>query len=356
MARNIPTKRVTFLGAAESDIQLVRPASWCSRTARRFASRSVRLRPRRQVPSVRALYLAVTFVGAGGCSATASTKNGSSPPFLDTGMTTGSAGTGAQVTAGATSGAAGRTAVGLSPDPNAAGSIAGAPPQAGGGGRSPDPALRSGAGHAADVMATAGAASAVAGTSAPAIAGTSATSDAGRGAQQPSVGAGAVAMPTTPLDPSITFDWPETSQGDQSQSSCQPGTYVGTFNCSSQLNPFDPNATIEVTGPVMFTLTKSQNGEFLEISNGHLDGYAQLIINFAAALSGRLDCSTNRFDAMAVDGVYGLGDVNALPAGTFDGSLSGTLDPSTQVLSGEWVLTGEQGISCVGPWMATFMP
>lgn len=71
-------------------------------------------------------------------------------------------------------------------------------------------------------------------------------------------------------------------------------------------------------------------------------------------VSGKLDCSKNSFDAMAVDGVFGLGDVSVLPTGTFQGSRAGMLDRSSLTLSGMWILTGDPGISCKGPWMATF--
>jgi hypothetical protein len=186
-------------------------------------------------------------------------------------------------------------------------------------------------------------------------AGRAPASDAGSGAQS-TPPAGGFAANQTPADPTITFDWMETRPGGQSDSDCKPGTYAGSFTCEYLLDASDPSTAMEISGPVAFTLMKSQNGEFLEISNGHLDGFAGGFINFTAELSGKLDCSMNSFDAMAVNGVYGLGDVNALPTGTFAGSLSGTLDRSTLTLSGTWILTGDQAISCKGPWMATFQP
>lgn len=148
----------------------------------------------------------------------------------------------------------------------------------------------------------------------------------------------------------------ETQPSAGDDGNCKPGTYSGTFTCQAVLDPSDPSSAIEVSGPVAFTLTKSQNGEFLEISNGRLDGFAQLFINFTSELSGRLDCGTDSLDAMAVNGVYGFGDVNALPTGTFQGSLAGMLDRSSLTLSGTWMLTADQSITCTGPWTATFMP
>jgi hypothetical protein len=148
----------------------------------------------------------------------------------------------------------------------------------------------------------------------------------------------------------------ETPPGGMSDDDCKAGTYSGSFTCDYLLDPSDPSTSMEITGPVVFTLMKSQNGEFLEISNGTLNGFAMDVINFTAQLSGKLDCTTNTFDAMAQNGVYGFGDVNTLPVGTFDGTLSGMLDRSSVTLSGTWTLTGDQAISCTGPWTATYTP
>lgn len=159
-----------------------------------------------------------------------------------------------------------------------------------------------------------------------------------------------------PPDPKITFDWQDTQPG---QGKCQPGTYSGTFTCYYlTMGDTDPNDAIEITGPVVFTLTQSQNGEFLEVSDGHLDGLAALVFGFSAKLSGKLDCSTNMLDAMAVDGMYGFGDPMALPVGGFEGGLKGTLDRSTLTLTGQWALSVTSGYSgeCDGPWMATYTP
>lgn len=160
-----------------------------------------------------------------------------------------------------------------------------------------------------------------------------------------------------PPDPKIAFDWQETTPG---KNECQPGTYSGTFTCNYTGPGIDPSAPFVATGPVVFTLMKSQNGEFLEISDGHIQGLADLIFDFNSKLQGRLDCTTNMFTAMAVEGTYGLGDANLLPVGLFQGTLSGTLDRSSATLSGEWSLMVTDGLgaggTCVGPWTATWTP
>jgi hypothetical protein len=161
----------------------------------------------------------------------------------------------------------------------------------------------------------------------------------------------------TPPDPKITFDWQETTPG---QNACQPGTYSGTFTCDYTGPGIDPANPFVATGPVVFTLQKSQNGEFLEITDGHIQGLADEIFDFHATLNGQLDCSTNMLAGMAVDGMYGLGDANALPVGAFQGTLGGTLDRTSVTLSGDWNMMITDGLgadgACVGPWTATWMP
>ena len=140
-------------------------------------------------------------------------------------------------------------------------------------------------------------------------------------------------------------------------SDCRPGRYTGTFMCNYVPmggNPAMPLAI--VSGPISLTLEQSQNGEFLEIADGKLEGIAQLIIGFRSKLSGKLDCGSLELTADAVDGLYGFGDPAVLPFGMFQGTLMGTLDPSSGTLSGEWNLTESAGGVCAGPWQANWTP
>jgi hypothetical protein len=190
----------------------------------------------------------------------------------------------------------------------------------------------------------------VSGSAAPAKAGAGGWTPIGSDPPQP------MAAHAAP-DPKIVFDWEETRPG---AGDCQAGRYAGTFTCNYTPAGADPSTAIEVTGPVEFELTRSQNGEFLEISQGRIEGFAALFVNFAAALSGKLDCSTNSLNAAAQDGIFGFGSASLLPAGTFVGTLTGMLDRSTTTLSGQWNITpgGDlaQGGECIGPWTAQWVP
>jgi hypothetical protein len=153
---------------------------------------------------------------------------------------------------------------------------------------------------------------------------------------------------TVAIDPDIAFDWPEAVE---QAGPCEPGTYSGTFECDMPVQ----GATIEFTGPVEFTLEPSANGEFLEIRDGHLTA---AIINgtipMQGDLEGRLDCSTNGFTATIIDGTYTV----FIFMGPFEGSMTGTLDRSTNTLSGIWSLNDANNpmTGCTGPWTAVKEP
>lgn len=162
---------------------------------------------------------------------------------------------------------------------------------------------------------------------------------------------GAPAPPAS--DPTIRFEW---TQGPTSPSDCQPGRYAGTFACTYGEGELRP---VPVTGPVEFVLERTPSGEFLEISEGMLEGAAFLAFGFRARLEGRLNCSTKRLEAHAVDGLWGVGDPATFTGGQFDGVLEGTYDAAAMTLTGTWNLDGRDGLyqgMCVGPWEASRVP
>jgi hypothetical protein len=123
----------------------------------------------------------------------------------------------------------------------------------------------------------------------------------------------------------------------------------------------DPSGSvppIELTGPVSLTFTKSMDGEFLEISNGLFEAVANLFIGARAKIEGKLDCNTLMLQAMAVDGMWAVGDPNdpVVPGGGLTGDITGTLDPATGTLSGAWTF-GDPAIgNCPGTWSVTYAP
>jgi len=143
----------------------------------------------------------------------------------------------------------------------------------------------------------------------------------------------------------IMWDWTETVTGN-----CEAGRYEGTFTCTYV--PMGGNASMGtiVTGPIVMTLTKSSSGEFLEITDGKLEGATALIIGFRSALSGRLNCATKEFGARAEMGLWGIGLALTNP---FDGVLDAKYDDITSTLTGNWALNEmlTMGV-CTGPWNA----
>jgi hypothetical protein len=154
-----------------------------------------------------------------------------------------------------------------------------------------------------------------------------------------------------------------------SAETCKSGKYLGTFQCEYAGPGPDGGAPtgFVVTGPVEFTLSQSQNGEFLEVKGGTLNGAALLAIFFTASLSGELDCQTGVFDGSVTDGTYGLPPpppplLPGPPFGFFEGPTSATYSSAGPALTnGRWAFTvkNAQGLaqgSCVGTWSATLVP
>jgi hypothetical protein len=146
----------------------------------------------------------------------------------------------------------------------------------------------------------------------------------------------------------ISFDWVRTVP---LEGECKPGRYEGSFECTTNGPLGDIMPEILVTGPVVMTLEKSLNGEFLEIVDGSLEGLAQeFAVPFTSELEGQLDCTTNKFEAFAVDGTYLL----FVLEGKFHGDLTGDYNRLTSHLSGQWSLSDDlnDNLTCVGPWTA----
>jgi hypothetical protein len=166
--------------------------------------------------------------------------------------------------------------------------------------------------------------------------------------------------PRATLDPSVTFDWPETSPGPGGE--CEAGTYTGTFECEFIPDPNSGFLTPDgggflVSGPITLHFEKSANGEFLELADAQLEGVAMDVFGFTAELTGKLDCATAQLMSEAKNGEYGLGLPIGIPLGTVEGTLEGSLDGRSHELNGTWMLSAGDGVgTCVGPWHASFTP
>jgi len=156
---------------------------------------------------------------------------------------------------------------------------------------------------------------------------------------------------------------------------CRPGNYVGTFQCFyvGDLSP-DP---FEVNGVVSFTLDRSANSEVLVIKDGVLDGWG--IMFFLASLHGNLDCGSAELTGDATEGFYNpfikgcSGAAGATPGVncvitdrndpayapwtvSLEGNYQGSLDPTTDTISGNWSLIPDLGGSCDGTFTVTYAP
>jgi hypothetical protein len=181
--------------------------------------------------------------------------------------------------------------------------------------------------------------------------------------------AGGVPIVSTAIseyDARVGFDWPESvSDGG---TLCQAGHYVGTFTCNfvpaladgGQPPPGSPTTPFPVTGPVEIILTESQNGEFLEVSGGTLNGAAFIAITFTGKISGKLDCQTKQFEGQVTNGSFGIQPFP--PGGYFQGPTSATYSAAGPALvNGTWQFSVQnvQGApygTCDGTWTVTYSP
>ncbi|MET0592510.1 MAG: hypothetical protein ABW133_07415 [Polyangiaceae bacterium] len=147
----------------------------------------------------------------------------------------------------------------------------------------------------------------------------------------------------------IGFDWPE----GPTKNPCKAGVYQGNFSCTYM--PGDAGVgTFPVSGPITLKMVPSQQGEFLEVREGLLDGTANLFFTLRADISGRLDCRAAKFAGTLENGVYsGFLVIN----GTFQGPLSSDYDrAASQFSNGVWSLAVNMGNGgCNGTWSAAYV-
>ena len=171
----------------------------------------------------------------------------------------------------------------------------------------------------------------------------------------------------------ITFDdfvMPRSTDG------CEPGRYLGTFQCSYQQGMMGP--TFEASGIVSFALERSSNSEVLEIRDGLLDGWGGAF--FFGYLNGELTCLDGAFSGSVSDGFYNFllkgcsGMDNDMPGVncvitdpddpdyvpwnvTLEGTYEGTLDTSAGTIDGSWSLQPlDIGGTCDGTFTVELTP
>jgi hypothetical protein len=182
-------------------------------------------------------------------------------------------------------------------------------------------------------------------------AGGSSTGGSSTGGSGGASGAGGTTVRDASSD--VSFDWPEGPRGQ-----CKPGTYEGQFNCLfSQFADSGVDGglfTLPVSGPITLHLSQSQNGEFLEVKDGVLDGTANTFFTLKATISGKLDCRTGQFEGSLDKGTYsGFILVN----GTWSGRLTSSYDRMTfRFPAGTWFMYPDIGGECIGggSWTATY--
>jgi hypothetical protein len=211
---------------------------------------------------------------------------------------------------------------------------------------------RADAAGSAGAMGGAGGSSATGGAGGSSATGGAGGSSATGGAGGSSATGGAGGSGGSPRDArsDISFDWPE----GPTKNPCKPGVYQGSFSCT-YMPPGDSGiGGFPVSGPITLKMVPSQQGEFLEVREGLLDGTANVFFTFRADISGKLDCRAATFAGNLERGVYsGFLVIN----GTFEGPLSSGYDrASSQFSNGVWTLALNMGNGgCNGTWSAAYV-
>lgn len=161
--------------------------------------------------------------------------------------------------------------------------------------------------------------------------------------------------PDPGLDPTVDFPWKESLPG---QGTCRKGRYIGSFRCT--VDSEDPEQASTLSGALIFTLGTSGSPEepALQIVQGQLSGPWF----FAPRLSGKLECISKHFSAIADtgltlvgDGAGGSGTVPALYP-TEDATLDGTFDDQSLVIQGAFVVMLSGAQTCTGTFRASATP
>jgi hypothetical protein len=130
-------------------------------------------------------------------------------------------------------------------------------------------------------------------------------------------------------------------------SSCQPGTYVGTYNGVNDSSKLGGPPNFPISGPMAITLVRgsqTQNGENFDLVTNDAafdatwggftvgDGASGLIVTHAD-LAGQLDCANAAFTAHSTDATWKLLGV---PAGSATMVFTGRYDPVALTISGQF--------------------
>lgn len=143
------------------------------------------------------------------------------------------------------------------------------------------------------------------------------------------------------LDPTADFSWTQTLPG---VGTCKAGRYVGGFECTM---PGLTGFPLTVSGEVAFTLEGSPEEQTLVVKRGSIEGS----FFTAPTMTGQLDCTRDRFNALSVDGIAIL-----VASGTFAVALQGEFDAQTLGIEGAFSMVNDQGQTCEGTFRVGIAP
>jgi hypothetical protein len=110
---------------------------------------------------------------------------------------------------------------------------------------------------------------------------------------------------------SVVFKWQETMPG---SGTCKPGHYFGDFTGfynSTAMGREEATMSpigIPLLGTVDFDLRQIGNGEFFEIKDGAMEGYALVVFPFVGDIEGTINCAGDdpTIEAALTNGIYAV--------------------------------------------------
>lgn len=152
----------------------------------------------------------------------------------------------------------------------------------------------------------------------------------------------------------VVFSWSESIPG---AGACQPARFTGRFFCQVATITGVPD---QLTGMINLVLQGSSETQTLNVDGGQITVYDQNMIRVAIApVSGGLECGNQRLkatidatpsDPMPVDRQISWVNFTVQPITT--GTLTGSLDPELQQITGDLEINFAPTTRCVGEFSA----
>lgn len=140
---------------------------------------------------------------------------------------------------------------------------------------------------------------------------------------------------------------------------CVPGDYKGLVQ--GEWASGDAGAPVAFNGPISFTLEKSLNGEFYEVTETEISGSSDVGFEFKATVHSGGRCQEGTFD-IPLEGEFPIGSIDIKFTGRVSGHYvaSGDSNGNTPIFYGGWSASEQAdasvlGLAGGGTWVAALV-